>query len=247
MRTISLALFLLFALPVLAATPEELSAWDTQYDQKRGDTAEVKQLDEALKKAVEATPEDYEVLWRAARILNWRADGTTDAKVKKSLGKQVWELGDRARKVAPERVEGHYFAALGIGAYSEAVGILAALGEGLEGKYNERLDAALRIDAMYGRGGPLLAKGRYFYKLPWPKRDLKKSTSHYQKALARHPEQLRAWLYLAETLRAEGEEKKAHEAILEVTRGSVGYDPAEGRRVQGWAKPVQAAIEEELK
>ncbi|WP_375766002.1 hypothetical protein NR798_30435 [Archangium gephyra] len=247
MRSISLALFLLAAFPVLAATPEELSAWDAQYEQKRGDAAAVKQLDESLKKALEATPDDYEVLWRAARIRNWQADGTTDAKVKKSLGKQVWELGDRARKVAPDRVEGHYFAALGIGAYSEAVGILSALGEGLESKYNERLDAALKIDGMYGRGGPLLAKGRYFYKLPWPKRDLGKSTSHFQKALSKHPETLRGWLYLAETLLADGEEKKAHEAILKVTQGSVGYDPAEGRRVQEWAKPVQAAIEEKLK
>ena len=247
MRSISLAVFLLAAFPVLAATPEELSSWDALYEQKRGEPAVVKQLDEALKKAVEATPEDYEVLWRAARIRNWQADGTTDAKVKKSLGKQVGELGDRARKVAPDRVEGHYFAALGIGAYSEAVGILTALGEGLESKFNERLDTALKIDAMYGRGGPLLAKGRYFYKLPWPKRDLTKSTSHFQKALAKHPEALRAWLYLAETLLADGEEKKAHEAILKVTQGSGGYDPAEAQRVKEWARPVQAAIEEKLK
>jgi hypothetical protein len=57
---------------------------------------------------------------------------------------------------------------------------------------------------------------------------------------------LRGWLYLAETLLADGEEKQAHEAILKVTRGSVAYDPAEGQRVQGWAKKVQADIEKEL-
>jgi tetratricopeptide (TPR) repeat protein len=246
MRSISLALFVLVALPALAVTPEELSSWDALYA-RRADAAAFKQLDEALKKALEATPEDYEVLWRVARVRNWQADGATDAKVKKSLGKQTWELGDRARKVAPDRVEGQYFAALGIGSYSQAVGILTALGDGLEGKYNERLDAALKIDPMYERGGPLLAKGRYFYELPWPKRDLKKSAANFQKALAKHPEQLRAWMYLAETLLADGEEKKAQEAILKVTQGSVGYDPAEGQRVQGWSKKVQASIEEELK
>ncbi|PTL78220.1 hypothetical protein [Vitiosangium sp. GDMCC 1.1324] len=246
MRSILLAVFLLMTLPALAATPEELAAWDALYA-RRADPAAVKQLDEALKKAVEASPEDYEVLWRAAQLRNWQADGATDAQVKKSLGKQTWELADRARKVAPDRVEGQYFAALGIGAYSQAVGILTALGEGLESKYNERLDAALKLDPMYERGGPLLAKGRYYYELPWPKRSLKKSAEHYQKAIAKHPEALRAWLYLAETLLADGEEKKAHEAILKVTQGSVGYDPAEGQRVQGWSKKVQAAIEEELK
>ncbi|MGZ3458676.1 MAG: hypothetical protein ACXU86_09235 [Archangium sp.] len=246
MRSISLALILLVSLPALAATPAELSSWDALYD-RRGDAAAVKQLDEALTRALQATPEDYEVLWRAARIRNWQADGATDSKLKKTLGKQTWELGDRARKAAPERVEGQYFAALGIGAYSQAVGILTALGEGLEGKYNERLDAALKLDPMYERGGPLLAKGRYYYELPWPKRDLKKSASLFQKAIAKHPEQLRAWLYLAETLRADGEEKQAHEAILKVSQGSIGYDPAEGQRVQGWSKKVQADIEEALK
>ncbi len=134
-----------------------------------------------------------------------------------------------------------------MGAYSEAVGILTAIGEGLESKYNERLDAALKMDPSYERGGPLLAKGRYYYELPWPKRDLKKSASFYQKVLTKHPEQLRAWLYLAETLLADGEERQAHEAILKVFQGSVDYDPAEGHRVQGWAKRVQTAIEKELK
>ncbi|HEX8824153.1 MAG TPA: tetratricopeptide repeat protein [Archangium sp.] len=246
MRSILLALFVVLSLPALAATPEELSAWDALYA-KRGDSAALKQLDEALGQALKATPEDFEVLWRVARLRQWQADGSTDAKVKKNLGKQSWELGDKARKLSPERVEGHFFAAAGIGLYSQAVGILTALGEGLEGKYNERLDTALKIDAMYERGGPLVLKGRYFYELPWPKRDLKKSASFFQKALARHPEQLRARLYLAETLLADGEEKQAHETILKVTQGSVGYDPAEGQRVQGWAKKVQAAIEEELK
>jgi tetratricopeptide (TPR) repeat protein len=246
MRSISLALFVLVALPALAATPEELSAWDALYA-RRADAAAVKQLDEALRKALQSTPEDFEVLWRAARLRQWQTDGATDSKAKKSLGKQTWELGDRARKVAPDRVEGHYFAAVGMGGYSQAVGILTALGEGLEGKYNERLDAALKLDPMFERGGPLIAKGRYYYELPWPKRDLKKSASFYQKAVAKHPEQLRAWLYLAETLLADGEEKQAHEAILKVSQGSVGYDPAEGQRVQGWAKKVRADIEEKLK
>lgn len=246
MRSISLALFLLVALPALAATPEELSAWDALYA-RRGDAAAFKQLDEALTKAVQATPEDYEVLWRAARARNWQADGATDSKAKKNLGKQTWELGDRARKAAPDRVEGNYFAAVGIGAYSQAVGILTALGEGLESKYNERLDAALKIDPMFERGGPLLAKGRYYYELPWPKRNLDKSATLFQKALAKHPEALRGWLYLAETQLADGEAKKAQESILKVTQGSVSYDPAEGQRVQGWSKPVQAKIEEELK
>ena len=246
MRSISLALVALLAFPALAATPDELSAMDALFA-KRGDAASLKQLDDSLNKALEATPEDFELLWRSARVRQWQADGASDSKAKKTLGKQTWELGDRARKAAPDRIEGHYFAALGIGAYSQAVGILSALGEGLESKYNERLDKAISLDRMYERGGPLVAKARYYYELPWPKRDLKKSTTLFNEVVAKHPEALRAWMYLAETQLADGKEKDAHESILKVSQGSVAYDPPEGHRVQGWAKKIQADIEEKLK
>jgi hypothetical protein len=246
MRSISLALVLLMALPGLAATPDELSALDALHA-KRAESAAVKELDAALNKALQTAPEDFELLWRAARSVQWQADGAADSKLKKSLGKQAWELGDRARKAAPGRVEGHYFAAAGIGSYSQAVGILTALGEGLEGKYNERLDTAIKLDSQYDRGAPLLIKGRYHYELPWPKRDLKKSAALYQKVLAAHPDNLRAWMFLADTLLADGEAKQAQEAILKVSQGSVAYDPPEGQRVQAQAKKVQARIEEKLK
>ncbi|MFL5358361.1 hypothetical protein [Archangium sp.] len=131
-----------------------------------------------------------------------------------------------------------------------ALPALAATPEELsswEGLYARRGDASLKIERMYERGGPLLAKGRDYFELPGPKRDLEKSATHFQKALAKHPESLRGWLFLAETLLADGEEKKAQEAIMKVTRGSVAYDPAEGQRAQGLSKKVQADIEEELK
>ncbi|HSP79675.1 MAG TPA: tetratricopeptide repeat protein [Myxococcaceae bacterium] len=245
MRLILLALFALVAFPAQAAAPEELSALDALFT-RRGEPAAVKELEERLEKALKATPEDFEVLWRTARLRHWQADLAGSGNQKKLLGRQAWELGERARKLRPERVEGHFFAAVGIGDYSQAVGILQALTEGLEGKFNERLELALKIDPAFDRAGPLLAKGRYHYELPWPKRDLKKSASHLQKALAQHPESLRAWFYLAETLLADGEEKKAHEAILKVSQGSTAYDPAEGQLMQRWAKKLQPRIEKEL-
>lgn len=246
MRSISLALVLLMALPGLAATPDELSALDALYA-KRSEAAAVKELDAALAKALETAPEDYELLWRSARSLQWQADGAADSKLKKSLGKQAWTVGDRARKVAPGRIEGNHFAAAGIGSYSQAVGILTALGEGLEGKYNERLDTAIKLNPDYEQGAPLMLKGRYYFELPWPKRDLKKSAELYRKVLASHPGNLRAWMFLADTLLAQGEEKQAQEALLKVFEGSVAYDPPEGKRAQAQARPLRARIEEKLK
>ncbi|MDY7224831.1 tetratricopeptide repeat protein [Hyalangium rubrum] len=246
MRLILLALSLLLALPASAATPELLASLDALHA-RRSEEAAIKEQEETLKKELQAAPEDYELLWRQARLLVWQADGASDARQKKVLGKQAWDVCERGVKLAPQRVECQYFAAGGIGTYSQAVGIMKALKDGLEGKFNERLDAAIKIDPTFDMGAPWLAKGRYHYELPWPKRDLGESAKLYEKALAKFPNNLRANYYLAETLLADDEAKKAREAILKVKQGNVAYDPPEGRRVQEWAKKVEADIEEELK
>ncbi|WP_164016951.1 hypothetical protein [Pyxidicoccus trucidator] len=246
MRLILLALCLLGALPAGAADPGLLATLDSIYE-KRADPAAVKELEAELKKALDAAPDDYEVAWRKARILHWQADGARDEKLKKVLGRQTWDAGERAVKLNPERVEGNYFAATGIGAYSQAVGVMKALGEGLESKFNERLDKAIKLNPDFELGAPLLAKGRYYYELPWPKRDLGKSAALYEKVIAKHPQMLRAYLFLGETLLRDGKAEKARDAIQKVKQGSVAFDPPEGRRVQELAKKVEADIEEELK
>jgi hypothetical protein len=246
MRLILLALCLLVVSPARAADAGLLSALDALY-QKRGEAAAVKELEAQLKQALDASPEDFELVWRKARLLQWQADGARDEKLKKVLGRQTWDWGEKAVKLGPARVEGHYYAAVGIGAYSQAVGVMKALGEGLEGKFNERLDKAIQLNPDFEGGAPLLAKGRYYYELPWPKRDLGKSAALYEKVIAKHAGMLRAHFFLAETLLKDGKAEKARDAIQKVKQGSIAYDPAEGRRVQELAKKVEADIEEELK
>ncbi|WP_224245191.1 tetratricopeptide repeat protein [Hyalangium gracile] len=244
MRLIFLALSLLVAVPAHAAAPELLASLDALLV-KRGEPAALKELEESLKKELQAAPEDYELLWRSARLLVWQADGAGE-KLKKVLGKQAWDACEKGVKLAPQRVECQYYAAAGIGVYSQAVGIMRALKDGLEGKFNERLDAAIQIDPGFESGGPWLAKGRYHYELPWPKRDLAESAKLYEKVIAKYPGNLRAYYYLAETLLADDKAQKAQEAIQKVKQGSIAYDPPEGRRVQEWAKSVEAKIAKEL-
>ncbi len=95
------------------------------------------------------------MLWQAARIRLWAGDGETDDEKKKAYGQAAWDFGDRAAHAKPGAVEGYYFAAAGIGSYSQAVGILNALGMGLESKFNERLDKAINIDPKYAHAAPL--------------------------------------------------------------------------------------------
>lgn len=235
-------------LPALAwaDASETAKQLDALYAQRQ-DSEKLKELEKATEEALKAYPEDYGVLWRAARYHYWVSDGLANKESKKRIGKLSWDLGERAVKANKDGIEGHYYAAIGMGQYSQAIGILNALTEGIEGKFNARLDKAVSMDGGYSSAGPLIAKGRYFHLLPWPKRDLDKAAQHFEKAIKEKPEALRAYLYLAETQLADGEPKKAKETLAKVFEGSEAYDVAEARRVKTWAKKVQAEIEEELK
>ena len=219
---------------------------DALYSQ-RHDKEKLKQLEKAVEDALSAHPEDFGVLWRASRFYYWQCDGQTSPAQKKALGQKSTDLGQKALAKNPERIEGHYFAAIGIGCYSQAIGVVTALRQGVEGKFNKWLDKAISLDAGYDNAGPLIAKGRYHFELPWPKRSYDKSAEVLKKAIAEKPHALRAHLYLAETLLADGEEQAAKDAVQKALSGAESYDVAEARRVKAWAKPLLVKIEEELK
>lgn len=240
------ALLLLFPLLAWAGADETSKQLDALYA-RRDDPVQLGWLKNATGQALKSYPKDYGILWRASRLYYWLADGSSDEKLRSTYGKQSWDLGERAVKANPQGVEGNYYCAIGLGTYSQGVGILSALSQGLEGKFNERLDAAIAKNPGYDHAGPLIAKGRYYYELPWPKRDLKKSAQTLQKAIATEPRALRAYLYLAQTQLKDGKEKEASATIAKVFSGSDAYDPPEARRIKAMARQVKAAIDEELK
>jgi hypothetical protein len=197
--------------------------------------------------AIKAHPDDFEAMWRAARLTWWEADGQKDTERKKALGKEAWALGDKASKLNPKAVQGFLYAALGIGAYSQGAGVVHALTEGLESKFNERLDTANKMDPNWLNGAGPVAKGRYWYELPWPKRNLSKAKEVLAKVIAAHPENLRAYVYLAEAQLADGDAKAASATLKKAQEGDVSYDPPEGRRVKEMAAVAAVKIQKELK
>ena len=207
-----------------------------------------KKLAELTDQAMKAAPDDYDVLWRASRWHFWVGDGLPNGKEKESEGKLSWELGDKARDRNPSRVEGWYYATVGLGIYSQAIGVVNALFKGLEGKFLERLKKSLELNSEIEDGGPGLTYGRYYYELPWPKYDGAKSLEWYNKVAAKHPNNARAHFYLAETLLKEGKAKEAMEQVnqcLAITPGTL--DGPDERRVQNLARALKPKIEKELK
>jgi tetratricopeptide (TPR) repeat protein len=229
-----------------AADPAALAARIDALQPRRDDPQANGELEQIVSEALRTGAEDYGLLWRAARYKFWLAEAVEGDR-KRDLGKEVWDLGERAVRLNAAGVEGHYYTALGIGAYAEGIGVVRALALGAEGKFNAALDEAIRINADFNLGAPHLMKGRYWFELPWFKRDLRKSREQYEVALAAHPENLRGYLYLAETLLKDGEPARAREAVAQVLGGSVDYDPPEGRRVQAEAGALLEEIQRALR
>lgn len=235
--------------PAAAAAPDAASFVATLDElwKTRDTAASAKATDEAIRDGLKAFPTDYEILWRAARFRWWVADGTTDEKLKKQIAKEGWNFAKRAVEAKGTGAEGKYYVALNIGAYSQAVGILKALGEGLEGQFVDNLEASLKLNEAFERYGGHTAKGRYHWELPWPKRDLGKSKVELQKSIDKHPEHLRNYYYLAATLLKDGDAKGAKATVDKALGGADGYDPPEARRVKAWARTLAAEIDKELK
>jgi hypothetical protein len=228
-----------------AAIPEIAAKLDELYS-RRDDVKVQEETEKLLADSLKANPQAYPLVWRAARFHIWQAETAPNDSRKKQEAKIAWNFGDQAMKLSPAAPEGNYYAAAGVGIWGEANGVMKSISEGVDGKFNERLDKAIAIDPLVGRGGPYLARARYYYVVPWPMRDLPKSNEFLQKVLEKHPESLRAKLYLADNLLKDGEAKKAKELVDAVLAGDEAYDPPEARRVKSMAKKTKAAVDDAL-
>jgi hypothetical protein len=219
-----------------------LADLDATYE-RRDDPAQLASHRARLAEAEKLAPDDYEVLWRQARLYFWLADDPTVAPKEKSrLGKTGWEYGDRATEANPARVEGWHFAAGGVGNYALGIGVFTALRQGIEGKFKDRLSHAEQIDPDFLNGGIQAAWGRFWYELPWPKYSARKSRESLEVALKKNPDNVRAHVYLAELYLKEGRPDAWQTELQKATaRGPGRYDAPEERRWQAQARRMLAA------
>jgi hypothetical protein len=184
--------------------------------------------------ALARAPNDYGVLWRAARVAFTDSDDHARATDDRSrLGKQGYDLANRAIAANPNGVDGYYWAALCIGSYAEGMGAVRALANGIEGKFKRPLERATALDPGYDHGSIPVVWAAYYLELPWPKRDRAKAAAQLQRALAINSANLRARLYQARIAAAEDHPAEARARLQEIAAAPVGrYDPPEERAVK---------------
>jgi tetratricopeptide (TPR) repeat protein len=224
--------------------PPSVAETDRLYA-RRDQPGVIAELKDKLAEAEKAAPDDYEVLWRIARLNYWLADDPNLKSEEKSrLGKIAWEYGDRASAANPKRAEGWFCAAAGVGNYALGIGVLTALRQGIEGKFKERLSKAEAIDPDYEHGAIHTAWGRFWYELPWPKYSADRAQKELEKALAKNPANVRAHVYLADLFVKQGQPERAQAELQRALAGAPGrYDAPEERRWQEVARRRVVALD----
>lgn len=152
-------------------------------------TKELDNLKQAIsiyEKILENDPDNFEATWRCAKAYRdygyhaWQKKVSGWKDVCAKYGKTGMKYAQEAIELNPERAEGYYFYGLSVGVYSDGVGIFTALKEGLKDKTRKNLEKAYKIDKTLDKGGPILALGRFWQKVPWPYHDEDKAIKYYR-------------------------------------------------------------------
>jgi hypothetical protein len=204
---------------------------------RRDDKAAWNEEQRLVQALLARAPADYDVLWRAARFYFWASDDPGLPREQRSRwGKDGWDLAEKAIAANPNDVAGYYWSAVCMGNYALGLGVVKALSQGMEGKFRDRLGHAAALNVGYEAGAVETAWGRFYDKLPWPKRDRKKAEEHLRRAIEINPSALRARVYMASCLLDADRPAEAKRLLDEVTAAPVGrYDAPEERRAKALA------------
>jgi hypothetical protein len=211
----TLLLALAAAAPADDGVADLIARMDARYAQRQLGGALVDQV--ALGDlALAIAPDAAEVEWRLGRAFFAGAADQPNRILRRALAGQAMAWAGRAREHAPERVEGHYYYAVATGVYALTIGIMRALSDGVAGSIESAGERALALDPDFLDGAPGVLLGRYYFSLPWPRRDLARSRTLLEAVARRHPGKLVARVYLAETCHALDDDERARTELRAV-------------------------------
>ena len=157
-------------------------------------TKELDKLTQAIsiyEEILKNEPDNFEATWRCAKAYRdygyqaWQKQVSGWEDICANYGKSGMKYAKKTISINPEQVEGYYFYGLSVGVYADGVGIFTALKEDLRIKTLENIEKAYEIDKTFDHGGPILALGRYYQKVPWPWHDEDKAMKYYRELMDR--------------------------------------------------------------
>jgi tetratricopeptide (TPR) repeat protein len=167
-----------------------------------------------LERALKEDPNNYDLLWRAARSYYYTADGATP-KGKINYYERGITIGNRAVAQNPNGVEGHFWLAANDGGYCEEKGGLTALRH--VGKVRASMENVLRLNDKYEEGSAYAALGEMDRRLPGLfGGNLKRSIATLEKGLKLFPNNLEIKYALADSYREANRKAEARTQLQEL-------------------------------
>jgi tetratricopeptide (TPR) repeat protein len=219
------ALFSVFSFASLAN--DAIAQADALFD--KGDVESILESIPPYVKAVGTNPDSYEANWKCARAhreyanlnLEQELEGWED--ICKEYGKDGMGYGEKAKELAPDKVEGQYYYGLCVASYSDGVSILKALSEGLKGSTQDAFYAAYEIDKMFEDGGPILAIARFWHQLPFPLRNKRRAEKYFEEHHESFPDDPQGLVYFAELLIDRRKKDEARPLLEKAVAGDEPY------------------------
>ncbi len=200
-----------------AAAPSEMERARAAYEQ-RADPSQAKAAVDLFREAAKADPKSYEARWEGAKACYFYGTYTRDSASddeKMAIFQDGIDRAKAAVALSPKGVEGHFWLGVLDGVYGEAKGIFKSLA--MVPDIKQEMATCQELDKSVEGYGPDRVLGRLYYKLPGFKGgDNKKSIECLERSLQGAPTNALTKLYLAETLKSEGQKPKAIELLKEI-------------------------------
>jgi FimV-like protein len=201
------------------------------------DTERDKQSLGVIERALVGNGNEYQLLWRAARIYYYLGDATKADKL--AFFEKGMDFGQRAVAEQPNAVEGHFWLGANYGGYGEEKGALKALG--MVKKIRAEMETVLRLNEGYQDAGAYLALGEMDRQLPrLLGGNLSRAIQRLEQGLKIAPNNLEIKLALAQAYQESGRKEDARRQFQEVIQKQVKTKA--DRDVQEKAKQMIAKL-----
>lgn len=157
-----------------------------------------------LMQVYKAVPNRFEGLLAATHSCNLRASLSTKKKEMMRWGKRGLAYAETIMKRWPARAEGYFWASVNAGQYARGGGVWVAITKGLAKKIEKLALASYKRNPKLYDGAAQRVLGRYYFRLPWPMRNLDKSLRYLRSAYRINTNHTATLVYLGETLWAKG-------------------------------------------
>ena len=226
---------LILILAFVPAAPDPISDIDRLFSYGADPSSE-KQALEIAERALKTQPNDYELLWRAARSYYYTADGVADRDKLQYYNRGI-AVGGRAVDQKKDSVEGHFWLAANYGGYCRVSGGIPLK---TVKKVREGMEMVLRLNDRYEEGSAYVALGEIDRQLPRLfGGDDKRAVARLEQGLKIVPENLEMKLALAEAYMDTNRKTDARRQLEELMK--MPLSPArtnESRRAQEKARSL---------